>query len=234
MSETKITRVKRSEKSISISYQRENKDGNVDKFTLLCHESPNLNFHEAFNKLNDEVKVILGLPDKFCGADMYINQITLKWVDNRVSDLQIHFQKKIESAEALFCAPTPKLSEPEEGKENKKKGLPSSTLLKIQDIFQQALKYIDGDRAQMTLDFQEKQEDEHDTRIDALDIIMTTGRATIASLTRRLKITSEEATKLMADFEEAGIVGPLNGNNARDIMISDKAEGIEKLNMVAA
>jgi len=100
-----------------------------------------------------------------------------------------------------------------------------------------AERYIAGERQQLTLDFSKTDDaqDEKDLRIDALDIILATGRATTAQLTRRLKVASYKAAEIMAELEDAGIVGPSNGDkNARDINISDKAEGLEKLNMVAA
>ena len=50
-------------------------------------------------------------------------------------------------------------------------------------------------------------------------VLKDTGRATVTGLRRRLQLSSEEAVALMETLESEGIVGPAEGNKAREILI---------------
>ena len=52
----------------------------------------------------------------------------------------------------------------------------------------------------------------------ALDIVVSTGKASASYLQRRLKIGYNRAARLVEEMEERGIVGPQNGSKPRDII----------------
>jgi len=78
MNETRITKVKRSDKSISIGYQRENQNGEMDKFTLTCHDAAHADFHDAFNALTKDFEKILQLSEKVC-TPIYVSGVSYTW-----------------------------------------------------------------------------------------------------------------------------------------------------------
>ena len=61
-------------------------------------------------------------------------------------------------------------------------------------------------------------EDEEDLT-PAIDVIRETGVASISMLQRRLKIGHAAASDLMDKLEKAGVVGPYNGSQPREILI---------------
>lgn len=59
---------------------------------------------------------------------------------------------------------------------------------------------------------------------DALDLIVSTGRAAISNLQRRLRIGYNRAARLMEQLEAGGVVGPECGTKPREILIGKEAE----------
>ena len=62
----------------------------------------------------------------------------------------------------------------------------------------------------------------------ALDIVLTTGRASVASIQRRLELAYTKAADIMDQLEARGIVGPARGSDPREILIKDPAEAKAK------
>lgn len=58
---------------------------------------------------------------------------------------------------------------------------------------------------------------------DAIKLIQETGKASASLLQRRLKLGYARAARVLDELEKAGIVGPVNGAKAREILISHKS-----------
>ena len=54
---------------------------------------------------------------------------------------------------------------------------------------------------------------------EALEIIMTAGKASASYLQRRLKIGYNRAARMVENMEARGIVGPANGSKPREILV---------------
>jgi len=55
---------------------------------------------------------------------------------------------------------------------------------------------------------------------EAIDIVLATGRASTTHLQRRLGIGYPRAARLMDQLEEEGIIGPAEGSQPREVLIS--------------
>jgi S-DNA-T family DNA segregation ATPase FtsK/SpoIIIE len=58
----------------------------------------------------------------------------------------------------------------------------------------------------------------------ALGVIRETRRATTSSLQRRLKVGYNKAANLMDELEKRGYIGPVNGNEPREILVDLEGE----------
>lgn len=66
---------------------------------------------------------------------------------------------------------------------------------------------------------------ERDTLYDeAVQIVIDTRRASISSIQRRLKIGYNRAARLVETMEESGLVGPMEGNGSREILIPESSQ----------
>lgn len=63
-------------------------------------------------------------------------------------------------------------------------------------------------------------EDEDDMLMDAIDVVMEGGQASVSMLQRRLKLGYARAARIVDQMEERGIVGPFEGSKPRQILIS--------------
>lgn len=64
---------------------------------------------------------------------------------------------------------------------------------------------------------------------EAAKLIFKLQQCSTSTLQRRLKLGYARAARIVDQLEEAGIVGPKNGANAREVLVSDEDELIEKL-----
>ncbi len=53
----------------------------------------------------------------------------------------------------------------------------------------------------------------------AVQIVIETRKATISGVQRRLKIGYNRAARMVESMEQAGMVGPLQSNGAREILV---------------
>ena len=56
---------------------------------------------------------------------------------------------------------------------------------------------------------------------EAKEIIMATGRASISTVQRKLKVGYPLADRIMTELEKQGVVGPPNGSEPREILVSN-------------
>ena len=62
--------------------------------------------------------------------------------------------------------------------------------------------------------------DEDEMLMEAIDVVMDCGQASVSMLQRRLKLGYSRAARIVDQMEERGIVGPFEGSKPRQIMIS--------------
>lgn len=62
--------------------------------------------------------------------------------------------------------------------------------------------------------------DEDELLMDAIDIVVEGGQASVSMLQRRLKLGYSRAARIVDQMEERGIVGPFEGSKPRQILIS--------------
>ena len=56
--------------------------------------------------------------------------------------------------------------------------------------------------------------------MDAIDVVVEGGQASVSMLQRRLKLGYSRAARIVDQMEERGIVGPFEGSKPRQILIS--------------
>ena len=56
--------------------------------------------------------------------------------------------------------------------------------------------------------------------MEAIDVVMDCGQASVSMLQRRLKLGYSRAARIVDQMEERGIVGPFEGSKPRQILIS--------------
>ena len=59
---------------------------------------------------------------------------------------------------------------------------------------------------------------------DAARLIFKLQQCSTSTLQRRLKLGYARAARIVDQLEEAGIVGPKNGSNAREVLVTDEEE----------
>ena len=62
--------------------------------------------------------------------------------------------------------------------------------------------------------------DEDEMLMDAIEIVVDCGQASVSMLQRRLKLGYARAARIVDQMEERGIVGPFEGSKPRQILIS--------------
>jgi len=79
---------------------------------------------------------------------------------------------------------------------------------------------ISEDQLEESVSVQVKEEDFDDRFVEAGELVITTGVASVSFLQRRLRVGYSRAARLMDMLEEAGVVGGHEGNKPRDILMS--------------
>jgi len=61
-----------------------------------------------------------------------------------------------------------------------------------------------------------------------MSIVVRTGQGSVSILQRRLKVGYSRAARLIDELEQAGVVGPVEGSKAREVLMTP--EDLEALN----
>ena len=62
--------------------------------------------------------------------------------------------------------------------------------------------------------------EEDELLMEAIDVVLDCGQASVSMLQRRLKLGYSRAARIVDQMEERGIVGPFEGSKPRQILIS--------------
>lgn len=74
------------------------------------------------------------------------------------------------------------------------------------------------------MDFDTNNDGRDDMFMDAVRVVVDSGKASASLLQRRLRVGYSRAARLMEEMEEQGIVGPADGARPRDVLISSLDE----------
>jgi len=137
---------------IHIAYERQNSRGGWNEFTLTCAEEPYPDFYQAMNALAADVVEICELPES------YVERITMRGVsishsgDAEVMGATITAQMRLEHSNVPLNLNTPhKIEEPYGDNVDHNALLPGNCAMHLYLLFEQARKYVDGDRPQQDL-----------------------------------------------------------------------------------
>ena len=71
----------------------------------------------------------------------------------------------------------------------------------------------------------EEDDAELDEKFDlAVEIVVNSGQASISMIQRKLRVGYNRAARMVESMEQAGLVGPLQSNGARDILVPAPAK----------
>lgn len=76
----------------------------------------------------------------------------------------------------------------------------------------------------VVMDFDKNGDGHDDMFMDAVRVVVDSGKASASLLQRRLRVGYSRAARLMEEMEEQGVVGPADGARPRDVLISSLDE----------
>ena len=222
----RIKKVTLKNEAIGIKFEKENDNGQVDEYDILCHDAPVATFMEAMETLVQDVLIICELPDGY-GSTLAVTGVSFSYSEADVMSAVLTAVKIVSTANGPFCINTPNLPS-EDAQGNGCPTLDALTVDHLKDLQCEAEKYVTGKRMQLELALDNAGEaiKKHETAEamamdemvdEAMAIISETHRASTSSLQRRLRIGYTRAARIMDILEEKGIIGPPHGSDPREI-----------------
>lgn len=146
-----ITKVKVKAEGVEIRYSE--KAGKVDKEVVFkCTEEPNPEFSLAMAQLVADVYSILELEADWCPQRMKITGVSFSMSEETgVEGAVITGQVELETANAPFCFNTPHIPFDQYSEGGTAPIMPESTIRNLEVVRTEALRYIEGKRAQLEL-----------------------------------------------------------------------------------
>jgi hypothetical protein len=150
MSETRATKVKFDGSKVRIEYEKKRLDGHYDEYTLSSLDSPSLEFQNALKALAMDAVTICELDGKDVDK-LTVRGVTLTYT-NDIMGACITALKKLETSNAPLVLNTPHLpSEAYGDGDVTSPVLEPSTVSRLVEVAEAALRFIDGERAQGNL-----------------------------------------------------------------------------------
>lgn len=154
----RITKFKRTKSDkIYIAYEKENDNGDWDKYTLRCADDPKPEMFEALEELRQDVVQICELQQ---GTEtvLDVTGVSFSYSDG-IMGAVITAQKTLMTANAPLNINTPSLPAQPYGEGNEQPILPPETVSRLENLKNECELYIEGDRKQMSL-FNDNQDNE--------------------------------------------------------------------------
>lgn len=208
---------------IAIEYEKES-TGNpelVDELSINSPDRPMNSFYTAMEGLRPHVCVICELPEDYAKT-MTISGLSLTYAHD-VMGVVITAKKDLKHSPSPLVINTPhKPIEPYSKGGDDSNCLTSDQCVAIDQVIQEALRYIRGERLQAMLPLDQPPAQDFismEMISNAIDAIREIRRASTSALQRKLEIDYSTAAKLMDALEERGVVGPPNGTEPREILM---------------
>ena len=234
MSDRQITKVKRSDATITVHHQTANANGDMDNGHMHSHDPASPALHEAFNALNKELGRILSLTEKQTN-DVKVTGVTFTHKDG-IMGAVIIAQKEVPTSSSVWNITTPHIPSKPYGEASAKNTpvLHADTIAALETLTEQAELFLRGERAQLNLDFASQKADREALIEKAVLHILETQRASSANIGKGVKLKGEALVRFVDELEESGIIGPVNGDKSREILVDSIEEAREKLGFKAA
>ena len=226
----RIAEVKQNENGrLGVKYSQTAKERGVDmdEFALCTSEQPVPELWECFEGILDHFLDMCDLPasyklDKKTGNRLLMRKIVFTYEGpDEVMCVKLHTERQLKSSAKNLPIPSPKRPSHRFGsKSDEMFPLPEDCLNALLELQEHCREYINGKRAQRALPLDSETIDiEKDHEQQAREIFTETGRPSTSMLQRRMRIGYTVAARIMDRLEEAGIIGPPNGSEPREILI---------------
>jgi hypothetical protein len=143
-----ITRVKSGDK-IHIEWQVETALGEVDDYSMTCSDKARPEFYQALNDLAPHVVQICELPKEYASGLSVIG-VRLTWT-NDIMGAVISAKKALMDCSSPLFLNTPHMPEKPYGESAGGSLLPEKTVEALDEVVEEAERYLKGERAQMSL-----------------------------------------------------------------------------------
>lgn len=135
---------------------------NFDEYHMLCSDKARPEFYKAMEALSRDVLTLLEYPDTWLN-DITVKGVSFSYSQNGVKGAVITAQRTLQHSTAPENCNTPhkpyEMYADEADDPDGTMTLPEDTQDRLDALDEEAQRYIDGDRSQMSLDFEEKKEE---------------------------------------------------------------------------
>lgn len=146
-----LTRVSYKKGKVAISWLQQRPEDQTDEFSLVSTEQPTHRFVEALQALVPHVLRICELPDQY-GNGITVLGVSFSHTNDVMGAVMTATKKLCHSTSPMLINTPHKPSEPYSGDDDSN-CLDLETVQALQSVWDQALAYLRGDRAQMLLPF---------------------------------------------------------------------------------
>jgi len=147
----KRVRVSAKDNKVDIEYEERNQHGKWDEFKMRCEESPLPSFNKALQALTTHVVQLCELP-KDATDRLFVRGLTLAYTgqdSHPQMGVSIIAQLKLKNADSPLNVLTPHKIE---GSPAPKRRLSDDCLKAVNAVIDETTKYIDGERAQTSME----------------------------------------------------------------------------------
>jgi len=220
VADTRCVKVKKTVTGkITVVYQVKRTDReDWDEFSVSSWDDATISFTGALNGLVVDVLEILELPKAYSGS-LRLSGVSFSYAgEEGTMGAVITGIKTVSTAHAPFVMNTPYLPSKDLSDEGGQPVLSERQVEHLEVMAAEALDYAKGKRKQMEFPLQGVGNEIDALASEALPILEETQRAAASVLSRRLKISTTNASRVLDLLEEKGIVGPPRKGKPREIL----------------